>query len=141
MSEKDKQPETKPEPKPATDDYAAIRKEIEMKDVKINQLEAALRESTDIIRKVNAEREAVTEARKYELALELEKDMEGRMKHGDLMNETLENLSIMKKAVDTARPKDFVSLSQLVANDEQKRKPTLTVGEWDPDTKRFKGGI
>jgi hypothetical protein len=139
MSEKDKQPETKPETKP--DEYASRCKEIEMKDVKINQLEAALRESTDIIRKVNAEREAVTEARKYELALELEKDMEGRMKHGDLMNETLENLSIMKKAVDTARPKDFVSLSQLVANDEVKKKPTLTVGEWDPDTKKYRGGL
>ena len=122
-------------------DYAALVSNIEMKDVKIRQLEAALREATDIIKRVNAERDAVTEARKYELALELEKDSEGRMKHSDLMASSLEELSIMKKAIDTARPKDYVSISKLISDDEKKRKPTLTVGAWDPDTKQWKEGV
>jgi len=122
-------------------DYSSLVSNIEMKDVKIRQLEAALREATDIIKRVNAERDAVQEARKYELSLELEKDSEGRMKHGDLMKSSLEELAIMKKAIDTARPKDYVSISQLISQDDKKRKPTLTVGQWDPDTKQWKEGV
>jgi uncharacterized iron-regulated protein len=122
-------------------DYGELVRSVEMQKVKISQLEAALRESTDIIKRVNTERDAVTDARKYEIALELEKDTEGRMKHGDLMKESLEELTIMKKAIDTARPKNFVSLSQAISRDEQKKKPMLTVGSWDPDTKKWKEGV
>ena len=123
-------------------DFRGLVRENEMQKVKIGQLEAALREATDIIKKVNTERDAVTDARKYELSLELEKDTEGRLKHSELMKESLEELTIMKKAIDVARPKSFVSLSQQIAADKKKKmEPTLTVGEWDPDTKQYRGGI
>jgi len=122
-------------------DFGELVRETEMQKVKISQLENALREATDIIKKVNAERTAVTDARKYELALELEKDSEGRFKHGDLMKSSLEELSIMKKAIDVARPKTLVSLSQQIAQDSKKKQPTLSVGEWNPDTKQFEGGV
>jgi len=122
-------------------DFGDLVSQIEMQKVKIGQLEAALREATDIIKKVNTERDAVTDARKYEISLELEKDSEGRLKHRELMKESLENLSIIKKTIDLARPKTFVSLSQKIAEDQKQQKPSLSVGEWNPETKKYEGGV
>jgi len=121
-------------------DYPTLVRELEMERVKTAQLTKMLKEATDIIKAVNAERDAVTEARKYEIAVEIERDSDGRMKHGDLMKESLENLSIMKKAIDSARPKDFVSTVALLEESEAKKKPQLTVGEWDSVSKKYKGG-
>jgi len=121
-------------------DWTQLVRELEMERVKNTQLTKMLKEATDIIKAVNAERDAVTEARKYEIAVEIERDSEGRMKHGDLMKESLENLSIMKKAIDTAKPRDFVSVSSLLEESEKKKEPKLTVGEWDPISKTYKGG-
>lgn len=124
----------------ASADYGTLIRENAMQKVKIDQLQNALREATNIIKAVNIERDAITDARKYELACEIEKDTEGRVKHGDLMKETLNNLSIMKKAIDVARPKDFVSVQQLLAKDAKKKTPLLTVGQWDADKKQWVGG-
>lgn len=121
-------------------DYATIRRSLEMERAKNRQLTKMLREATDIIKAVNLERDAVTDARKYELAVEIERDTQGREKHGDLMNESLRDLTIMKKAIDTAKPKDFVSVSALLAESDARKKPQLTVGEWDPIAKKYKGG-
>ena len=121
-------------------DYATLVRQNEMLKVKLDQTMKMLREATEIIKAVNAERDAVTEARKYELAVEIERDSEGKMKHGDLMKETLKDLSIMKKAIDSARPKDFVSVSTLLDESDRKKKPQLSVGEWDPIAKKYKGG-
>lgn len=121
-------------------DYATLVRTNAMQRVKIDQLTKMLREATDIIKAVNQERDAVTEARKYELAVEIERDSLGRMKHSNLMKESLKDLTIMKKAIDIARPKDFVSTSQLLEESDRKKKPQLTVGEYDPETKKYKGG-
>lgn len=121
-------------------DYGTLVRRAAMQEVKIEQLRKMLKETTDIIKAVNAERDAVTEARKYELAIELERDSDGKFKHGDLMKESLKDLTIMKKAVDVARPRDFVSVSSMLDEQERKKQPKLTVGQWNPDTKRYEGG-
>ena len=121
-------------------DYGSLVRDNEMLKVKLKQTTRMLKEATDIIKAVNQERDAVIDARKYEIAVELERDSDGRLKHGDLMTESLENLAIMKKAIDTARPKDFVSVSTLLSESDQKKKPKLTVGQWNPDTKQYEGG-
>lgn len=128
---------------PSTDkDFSELRREVEMQKVEIKQLKDALKEATNIITSVNAERNAVTDARKYELALQLEKDSDGNLKHGDLMLKDLNELTIMKTAIDVARPKNFVSISQMIGRDSQKqKKPQLTVGQYNPDTKQYEGGI
>jgi hypothetical protein len=123
-----------------TGDYATIYRENQMMKVENRQLKKMLREATDIIKAVNSERDAVTDARKYELAIELERDSNGRFRHSDLMKESLEKLAIMKKAVDVARPKDFVSVSAMLEESKRKKEPQLTVGEWDPVNKKYKGG-
>ncbi len=124
-------------------DYATLVRENEMLKVKLDQTLKMLREATDIIKAVNAEKDAVTEARKYELAVEIERDSDGRLRHEDLMKESLRDLTIMKKAIDSARPKDFYSVSTVFLNEdaERKKQPQLTVGEYDPETKKFRGGI
>lgn len=122
-------------------DYATVIRENEMLKVKLDQTTKMLREATEIIKAVNAERDAVTEARKYEVAVEIERDSDGKLKHGDLMTESLKDLTIMKKAIDSARPKDFVSVATLLDESDKKRKPQLSVGEWDPVAKKYRGGI
>lgn len=121
----------------AAGDYATLVRENEMLKVKLNQTMKMLREATDIIKAVNSERDAVTEARKYELAVEIERDSLGRMKHSDLMKENLKELTIMKRAIDMARPKDFVSTSALLDESARKKKPQLTVGSYDPIKKKW----
>lgn len=121
-------------------DYDTLVRENQMLKVKNTQLTKALRESVAIIQAVNTERDAITDARKYELALEIEQDSKGQVKRGDLMKESLKDLSIMKKAMDLARPKDFVSVQQLLAKDQARKTPMLTVGQWDADKKKWIGG-
>jgi len=121
-------------------DYATLLRRNEMMKVKLDQTMKMLREATKIIKAVNAERDAVTEARKYEIAVEIERDSEGKLKHTNLMSETLKDLSIMKKAIDVARPKDFTSVSSLLEESARRKKPKLTVGQWNPDTKQYEGG-
>lgn len=129
---------TLPETGEPTADHATLLRQNAMKDVKIRQLQNALREATGIIKAVNQERDAVTEARKYELALEIESESDGRVKHGDLMKETLKDLNIMKKAMDMAQPKDFVSVQKLLEKDSAKKTSRLTVGQWDNDKKEWR---
>lgn len=130
---------TPQEETPGTD--VALTRMNAMQAVKISQLEAALREATGIIKAVNLERDAVMEARKYELALELEKESDGRLRHNELMKEELKDLTLMKKTIDTAHPKNLVSVSNLIAADNKRKKPTLSVGEYDTATGTYKGGI
>jgi hypothetical protein len=122
-------------------DYGTLVHENAMNRVKIEQLTKMLKEATDIIKAVNAERDAVTDARKYELAVEIERDSLGRLKHTDLMKENLKELTIMKRAIDMARPKDFVSTSALLEEQARNKEPMLSVGEYDASTKKWKGGI
>lgn len=124
-----------------TKDYATLFRENEMLKIKLAQRDDALREATAIIQRINVEKDAVMDARKYELALEIEKATNGTLRHAKLMEENLDSLMQIKKGVDANRPQDFVSISQLIAKDEKKQKPMLTVGEWDPDTKKYKGGV
>ena len=121
-------------------DYATVFRELHMERAKNRQLTKMLREATDIIKAVNAEKDAVSDARKYELAVEIERATDGRKKHGDLMKESLNDLTIMHDAIDSAKPKDFVSVSMLLDESERKKKPHLSVGEWDPIAKKYKGG-
>jgi len=121
-------------------DYQTIKRENEMLKVKLGQTTQMLREATDIIKAVNADRDAVTDARKYELAVEIERDTDGREKQTDLMKESLRDLAIMKKAIDRAKPKDFVSVSALLNESKRKKEPQLTVGAWDPIAKKWKDG-
>jgi len=121
-------------------DTATLKRELEMTKVKLRQTTGMLRDATKIIKAVNAERDAVTDARKYEIALEIEKDTDGREKHTDLMNESLKDLSIMKRAIDRAKPKDFVSMAALLEESEKRKEPQLTVGEYDPIAKKWKRG-
>lgn len=123
-----------------TGDRATLVRQNEMLKVKLQQTTKMLREATDIIKAVNSERDAVTEARKYEIAVEIERDSDGRLKHANLMRESLKDLFIMKKAIDSARPRDFTNVAALLDESARKKKPKLTVGEWDPDKKQYRGG-
>jgi len=55
----------------STGDYASIFRENQMLRVKLEQTTALLKEATDIVKTINAERDAIKQARKYEIAIEL----------------------------------------------------------------------
>ena len=95
---------------------------------------------TKIIERFQDEKRARDMAEKHVLAVDIERLTKGRMRYKELMEEPIDDLEKMRRAIDSATPKDFVSVSRLLKEADARRKPELTVGEWDPDAKKYKGG-
>lgn len=123
-----------------TGDYATVYKDLQLTRAENKQLKKMLREATDIINAFSKEKDSVDSARKFELAVEIERETDGREKHSDLMKESLRDLLIMRQAIDKVKPKDFLSVSALIAKSDARKKPQLTVGQWNPITKKYEGG-
>lgn len=122
-------------------DYSTLVRETAMQKVKIEQLSDQLREATKLIKNMDAEHRAQDDADKFRLACQIETDTKGEKKRGDLMKESKRDLSIMKETIDVMnKAKGFVSVSMLLDESDKKKKPQLTVGQWNPDTKQYEGG-
>jgi len=128
-------------PAPMAQDYATLFKEHEMTKVKLQQTTDMLREATKIIERINEEKDAREIAEKFNLATQLERLSEGRLKHADLMKESMEQLSTRMATADQIKPTNSVSVAMLMAESEEKRKPQLSVGQWDPIKKQWIGGV
>lgn len=125
---------------PPTADYASLFRAHELLKRRYDENLLYLGQATKIIKRFQSEKEGRDLAEKHSVAVELEAKTEGRLTYQELMKETPRDLDTMRKAIDRATPKDFTSVSALLAESDARKRPQLSVGEWDPVAKKWKGG-
>jgi hypothetical protein len=123
-----------------TGDYASLIRRHEILKKRYDENIMYLKQATKIIKHFQEEKAARDLAEKHELAVQLEAKSKGGLKYKDLMNESSESLEKMRLAIDSSTPKNFTSVSALLAESDARKQPQLTVGEWDPVAKKYKGG-
>jgi len=121
-------------------DYATLIRKYELLKAKDDENVAYLAQATRIIKHYQEKDEAEAVGNKHRVAVELERDSHGNLKYAELMKESPESLDTMKRAIDAAKPKDFLSVSAQLDAAEKRKEPMLSVGEWDPVAKKWKGG-
>lgn len=122
-------------------DYASLIRKHELLKKRYDENILYLKQATKIIKHYQENDAARDLAEKHDIAVKLEAKSKGGLKYRDLMNESTESLEKMRMAIDAATPKDFVNVSALLAESDAKRKPMLTTGQWDPEKKKWIGGI
>jgi len=117
--------------------YSAIVKSNEMKDVRIERLEEQLRQANTLLQRVNDLKKAEDEADKERLVIDImnssnyTKDMLISKSHDELK-------TIADALIHTE--KGFASIAADAEQTRSAKDRKLTVGEWDPETKTWKGG-
>ena len=129
--------QTPPPPAPETD--ASLRRENERLKTQLDVREKQLRQAMDIAERANDERKAREEAEKGRLIQSIQ--MDGKFTKDELDGKTLDDLNTIRFTLDRSIEKTFANVAAEIDERKRKRQPLLTVGDWDPETKSWKGGI
>jgi len=123
--------------KPQTD--ADLIKQVEMLKGQLKTREDQLRQAIDIANRANVEKEARNEAEKEDLINRLVID--SKYTREDLKDKPLEEVRIIKTAVDKSIDKTFASVAADMAEQDRKTAPLFTIGKWDYKKQDWVGGI
>jgi hypothetical protein len=126
---------------PKAKSHAQLVAENEMLTVKLGHANKLLVEAARLFKEQEDDRDSKLEAQKYDISTQIERSTKGKLKTKDLMRENFEVLAKMRTAIDSIEDSSFVNISALLDESEKKRKPQLSVGEWDPIAKKYRGGI
>jgi cell division septum initiation protein DivIVA len=118
-------------------DYAQVVQENEKLKVRIDRLEAQLRQDNTLLQRVNDVKKAEDEADKERLIIDI---MNNSQYTKDVLTpKTIEDLKTIADALEHTE-KHFASVTADAEYTRKLREPKLTVGEWDSDKKQWKGG-
>ena len=115
-------------------------RENEMLKTQLGQYKSQLKEAVDTFNIFRTKEQSREEAEREELMQSIEHDTKGRITKESLKNLNGADLKLMRTTIDRARVSSFISVAADNA-EEKPKKVKNTVGEWDPDTKSWKGGL
>ena len=119
-------------------DYAELAKGYEMQKVEIDRLKTQLRQAIDIAQRANDKEKARGEAEKERLIMSIMQD--SKYAKEALTVKSLDELCIIRTAIDHTIEKTFASVAAEIDEARKPKHDNLTVGEWDPEKKQWKGG-
>ena len=129
--------------KPATDaeELGRLRRENEMLRAEVKVRTDQVRQATDIAVKANEIQKARDEAERQTLIDKIVVDTNQRFTADTLKDKTLKELQLMHTVVQTSMDHTFASVAALQAEQDQRKKPYLSVGAWDAANKKWVGGV
>lgn len=131
-------PETIAEYKDALDTVLA---KVSSLETKLSIAQKQVDESTEAMTIMKKQFDAAAVTEKDAVIDELVIDSNGRLTKESLKEHNLKELYFLKDNLDKAEPKSFVSVMRQKEADAVKPKPQGTVGFWNPETKKWEGGI
>lgn len=126
---------------PRSKDYAALARENE--DLKINlaRKDAHLKQALEMLANTNARAKAEKDALRFKTIEDIYFDSKGAFTKEQLTTKSDEELKGVRDGLNAAKKDDPYASVSADADAQLRRKPTLTVGEWNPEKKQWKGGI
>lgn len=123
------------------EEHTIALKTIASQKSEIKQLTDQLQEATDAFTLLKTKFDVATAAEKDTLIKELVTDSKGKLTVEILKDDSLEDLYLRKETIAIAEPKNFLSVMRAKDEDAQKQKPQGTVGFYNPETKKWEGGV
>ena len=118
---------------------ADLYREIEMLKAQLKTRETQLKQAIDIANRANNERKAKDEAEKSRLIESIQLD--SKFGKDELQAKSLGELQTMRLTLDKSLEKTFANVAAEIDAERRKREPLLTAGAYDPETKRWVGGV
>ena len=117
--------------------YAEVVGENEKLKIRVDRLEAQLRQSNALLQRVNDLKKAEDEAEKERLIIDIMNN--SKYTKDMLIPKPYSELKIIADALENTE-KGFASVASDAAETRRKQERKLTVGEWDADKKQWVGG-
>jgi len=118
-------------------DFAEVVQENEKLKVRVERLEAQLRQDNTLLQRVNDMKKAEDDANKERLIIDIMNN--SQYTKDTLISKTYGDLKTIADALEHTE-KHFASVASDSEQIRQARQPKLTVGEWDSEKKQWKGG-
>lgn len=120
---------------------ADLVRENEMLKAKLTLREDQLKQAITIANKANEKAHAVDEAERESLISRIVIDSNNKFKPEELKDKTLAELRLMQTVLDKSLDHTFASIAAIQADEERRTKPFFTAGAWNPEKKKWEGGI
>lgn len=117
--------------------YAEVVADNEKLKLRVDRLEAQLRQSNALLQRVNDLKKAEDAANKERLTIDIMNN--SKYTKDMLVSKPYEELKIIADALENTE-KGFASVATDAADTHRKQERKLTVGQWNPDTKQWEGG-
>lgn len=124
---------------PGASDYASLLRKNEMLEARVALREKQLRQAIGIANRANDERKAKDEAEKQSLIQSIQ--MDGKFSKDELEKKNLDELHTIRFTLDRSIEKTFANVAAEIDAAKRKRQPLLTAGSWDPEKKKWVGGV
>lgn len=123
------------------DEYKALLAKSTSQATKIEQLTAQLKDSTDALVIIKEKMDAAEKEEKDAVINEIVRDSNGKLTAESLQDQDLDKLYFLQDALNKAEPKTFVSVMRQREQDSHKPPVYGTVGQYNPETQKYEGGI
>ena len=127
-------------PDSAVTDVSLMR-DNEMLKARVKVLEDHLRQAIEIANKANDAKKAKDEAEREDLLKRIVVDSNNKWTETELSGKSLSDLKLINTTLTKSQDATFASIAAMQAEIDHKKKPTLTLGYFDSETKTWKGGI
>lgn len=113
----------------------------ELLRVENKRLHDELAKANDTILKLTKVVEDIDTARRVEKIDLIVAKSAGEIGKDEIAKLSLKELESMEYSIDKMNSSSFAGVGHVPGKDEKDRKPLLTAGTWNPDTKKWEGGI
>lgn len=125
---------------PKSKDYAALARENEDLKINLTRKDAHLKQALEMLANTNARAKAEKDALRFKTIEDIYFDSKAAFTKEQLTAKSDEELAGIRAGLDAAKKDDPYANVSASVDADLRRKPKLTVGEWDAEKKQWIGG-